>query len=83
MKQVLQRLEQHGIQTRKSKCAFLCTAVEYLGLKGVTLHTLESKVKAVVEAPHPRDVQELHLFFRTSPLLWQILAKPLNLATSP
>ena len=31
IKQVLQRLEQYGIRARKSKCAFMCQAVEYLG----------------------------------------------------
>ena len=64
VKQVLQRLEQYGIRARKSKCAFMCTAVEYLGhrVDSKGLHTLESKVKAVVEAPHPRDVQELRSF---------------------
>ena len=64
MKQVLQRLEQCGIRARKSKCAFICTAIEYLGHRVVSigLHTLESKVAAVVDAPLPRDVQELRSF---------------------
>ena len=64
VKQVLQCLEQYGIRARKSKCAFMCTAVEYLGhrVDSKGLHTLESKVKAVVEAPRPRDLQELRSF---------------------
>ena len=64
VKQVLQRLEQYGIRARKTKCAFMCTAVEYLGhrIDSKGLHTLESKVTAVVDAPHPRDVQELRSF---------------------
>ena len=64
VKQVLKRLEQYGIRARKSKCAFMCTAVEYLGhrVDSKGLHTLESKVAAVVDAPCPRDVQELRSF---------------------
>ena len=64
VKQVLQRLEQYGIRARKSKCAFMCTAVEYLGhrVDSTGLHTLESKVAAVLDAPRPRDVQELRSF---------------------
>ena len=64
MKQVLQRLEQYGIRARKSKCAFMCTAVKYLKhrVDSKGLHTLESKVTAVVNAPHHHDVQELRSF---------------------
>ena len=64
VKQVLQRLEQYGIRARKTKCAFMCAAVEYLGhrVDSKGLHTLESKVTAVMDAPHPCDVQELHSF---------------------
>ena len=40
VKLVLKRLEQYGIRARKSKCAFMCTAVEYLG------HRVDSKVYA-------------------------------------
>ena len=59
VKQVLQRLEQYGIRARKTKYAFMCTAVEYLGhrVDSNGLHTLESKVTAVVDAPRPRDVE--------------------------
>ena len=31
VQRALQRLEQYGIRARKSKCAFMCQAVEYLG----------------------------------------------------
>ena len=42
----------------------MCTAVEYLGhrVDSKGLHTLESKVTAVMDAPRPRDVQELRSF---------------------
>ena len=71
VKQVLQRLEQYGIRVRKTKCVFMCTAMEYLGHRtdSMGLHTLESKITAVVNAPRPCDVQELRSFFRTRTLL--------------
>ena len=64
LKRVLQRLEQYGIQARKTKCAFMCKAVEYLGYRidSEGLHTLDSKVNAILKAPHPRNVQELRSF---------------------
>ena len=64
LRQVLQRLEQYGIRARRSKCAFMCEAVEYLGhrVDAEGLHTLDTKVTAVLEAPSPQDVQELRSF---------------------
>ena len=64
LKKVLERLEQYGIQARKSKCAFMCEAVEYLGhrVDSEGLHTLDNKVTAVLKAPSPKDVQELRSF---------------------
>jgi len=42
----------------------MCMVVEYLGhtVDSKGFHSLESKVKAVAEAPHPRDQKELHSF---------------------
>ena len=64
VQKVLQRLEQYGICARKSKCAFMRQAVEYLGhrIDADGLHTLDSKVAAIQQAPSPRDVQELRSF---------------------
>ena len=64
LQKVLERLEQYGIQTRKSKCVFMFEAVEYLGhrIDSGGLHTLDSKVTAVLEAPCPKNLQELRLF---------------------
>ena len=55
VKQVLQRLEQCVIRARGTKCAFMCTAVEYLGhrIDSKGLHILESTVTAVVDALCP------------------------------
>ena len=61
---VLERLQKHGVRVKREKCAFLQTSVEYLGhqVDADGLHTLDSKLQAVVEAPAPRDVQELRSF---------------------
>ena len=65
LEMVLQRLEQYNIRAKKAKCAFMCDAVEYLGhhIDADGLHTLSSKVKAIQDAPHPQNVQELRSFW--------------------
>ncbi len=62
--EVLRRLEQAGLRVKKGKCQFLAPAVTYLGhrIDAEGLHPLPDKVKAVHEAPAPRDVTELKSF---------------------
>ena len=62
--QVLQRLQIAGMRLKKGKCAFMLPSVSYLGhvINAEGLHTAESKVQAVVEAPEPRNVTELRSF---------------------
>ena len=62
--QVLQRLESAGMRLKREKCAFLLKSVSYLGhvISEEGLHTAESKVKAVVEAPDPRNISEVRSF---------------------
>ena len=64
LEEVLCRLQEHGVRLKREKCCFYKTSVEYLGhsidAKGV--HTTKSKVKAIQEAPIPRNVQELRSF---------------------
>ena len=64
VEKVLQRLQQYGIRAKRSKCAFHCQAVEYLGhcIDATGLHTTTSKVQAIAEAPQPRNAQELRSF---------------------
>ena len=49
---------------KKEKCTFLGESVEYLGHKVDKhgLHTVPEKMRAIVEAPHPKTVQELVSF---------------------
>ena len=62
--QVLSRLQRAGMRLKKDKCAFLLPSVTYLGhiISAQGLHTEDSKVKAIVDAPAPRDVTELRSF---------------------
>ncbi len=62
--QVLQRLEQNGLRMKQSKCAFLQASTEYLGhrVDAEGLHTLPSKVEAIINAPEPTNVQQLRSF---------------------
>lgn len=61
---VLQRLQDHGLRVNKDKCSFLQNSIIYLGhrIDKFGLHPTESKVKAVKEAPTPRNVSELRSF---------------------
>ena len=64
LEQVLQRLETVGMRLKKSKCQFLKPSVEYLGhrVDSTDLHPTEDKLKAVAEAPPPRNLKELRSF---------------------
>ena len=61
---VFERLQQHGFRLKQEKCAFMQESVEYLGhrIDAEGLHALPSKVDAIVNAPEPRNVQELRSF---------------------
>ena len=61
LEQVLKRVKEYGLRVKQMKCEFLNELVEYLGHKG--LHTLLTKVTAIVEAPELQNVQELRSFF--------------------
>lgn len=58
---VLDHLEKAGFRARKSKCQFMVPSVSYLGhlIDQLGLHPLQEKVKAVKEAPSPKNVSEL------------------------
>ena len=64
LREVLKRLKAHGLRAKKEKCYFLRESVEYLGhrVDAEGLHTLPSKVKAIVDAPAPQNIQQLRSF---------------------
>ena len=69
------------MRLKREKCAFLLKSVSYLGhaISEEYLHTVESKVKAVVEAPDPRNISELRSFLGTVKYYEKFLP---NLATT-
>ena len=64
LRKVLQRLKEHGIRLKKSKCEFLKPSVQYLGhrIDADGIHATDSKLKAITEAPTPKNLQELRSF---------------------
>ena len=64
LEEVLRHLQKHGVRLRKKKCHFLQESVEYLGhcVDNLGIHTSNKKVKAILEAPAPRNLQQLRSF---------------------
>ena len=62
--EVLRRFAHHEINLKREKCFFLQDNVEYLGhhIDTEGLHTMQQKVKAIIEARRPTDVSELKSF---------------------
>ena len=62
--EVLCRLQTAGLRLKSSKCLFMAPSVEYLGhvIDSAGLHPRKAKVKAITEAPAPRNVTELRSF---------------------
>ena len=64
LEEVLRRLEQNNLRIKKPKCEFFKDSVEYLGhcVDAQGLHTLPSKVEAILRAPDPENLQQLRSF---------------------
>ena len=62
--EVLHRIQSAGLRLRSSKCLFMAPSVEYLGhvIDAAGLHPTKAKVKAITEAPDPKNVAELRSF---------------------
>ncbi|KAK3528991.1 hypothetical protein QTP70_014114 [Hemibagrus guttatus] len=60
----LERLKEYGLRVCEDKCEFFQFSVEYLGhvIDASGLHTSPSKVKAIVDAPVPKNVSQLRSF---------------------
>ena len=61
---MLSRLREVGLSLNRAKCVSLAESVDYLGFKvdAEGVHPLPAKVRAVEEAPTPRNVSELKSF---------------------
>ena len=64
MKKVLQRLREHKLYEKLSKCTFYQKEIQYLGhiisTQGIAVDP--SKIKAIKEWPIPRNVSEVRSF---------------------
>uniref|UniRef100_A0A1A7YSF0 Gypsy retrotransposon integrase-like protein 1 n=2 Tax=Iconisemion striatum TaxID=60296 RepID=A0A1A7YSF0_9TELE len=62
--EVLTRLNEAGLRLKRNKCVFMRDEVEYLGYRvdAQGLHPMDKKVKAIHEAPAPKNVTELKSF---------------------
>ena len=61
---VLTRLQDAGLRLKKEKCAFRQKSYTYLGhvIDAEGIHPTEDKVRAVLNAPAPQNVQELRSY---------------------
>ena len=64
LEEVLKRLLRHGIHVKLSKCRFLQPSVVFIGhrIDADGIHPLKEKLKAILQAPAPTNVQELRSF---------------------
>ncbi|PAA81872.1 hypothetical protein BOX15_Mlig030612g1 [Macrostomum lignano] len=64
LEQVLRRLQQSGLRCGLSKCSFMQQSISYLGhrIDAEGLHPLQDKVRAIQDAPPPRDQTQLRSF---------------------
>lgn len=61
LNKVLQRFRERGVRLKQSKCKFMQTSVTFLGYRMDEdgIHPTEDKIRAIQEAPRPRNVSEL------------------------
>jgi transposase InsO family protein len=64
LREVFRRLQAVGLRIKLAKCDFFKPRVCYLGhvIDKDGLHPDERKIKALLDAPHPRDLQQLRAF---------------------
>ena len=61
LENVLHKLQAHSVRVKKEKCQFLQSSVQYLGhmIDSEGIHARNTKLKAIIEAPKPKNLQEL------------------------
>jgi len=64
LEEVLRRLQDNGVRLKREKCSFYQRSVEYLGhcISADGVHTTKEKTQAMLDAPEPKNVQELQSF---------------------
>ena len=83
LEKVLEKLQNAGLHLNYDKCSFLQPSIEYLGhrIDKEGLHPTHEKVKAIKDAPCPRNITELHSFLGLTISLCQIFQINLLLST--
>ena len=68
MRKVFQLLRSHSLFAKESKCEFFAKEVKYLGhiifQEGIRMDP--EKVRAILEWPHPTNLEELQIFLGLS-----------------
>lgn len=61
---VFQRLMEYGVKVNQDKCVYFENSVTYLGhkLDAEGIHPDKEKVKAVIEAPEPKDASQVRAY---------------------
>ena len=64
VREVLRRLQHHGLYAKVPKCTFHTDSVEYLGyiLFPSSLQMVEDKIKVILDWPTPRKVKDIQSF---------------------
>ena len=64
LEEVLRHLLRHGIHVKWAKCRFLQPSVDFLGhrVDAEGIHATEDKLRAIVQAPAPKNINELRSF---------------------
>ena len=64
LEEVLKRIEEEGLRLNVNKCLFMASQVTFLGYKidAKGLHPLPDKVRAVENAPSPKNTTELKAY---------------------
>ena len=81
LKGVLHKLKEAGMRLKRKKCFFMRPEVEYLGhrISQKGLQPTKEKVKAIAEAPRPKNITELKAFLGLLNFYGKFLS---NLATT-
>ncbi|XP_043063528.1 uncharacterized protein K02A2.6-like [Drosophila ficusphila] len=82
LNEVLTRMDQAGLRLRKEKCQFGVSSIEFLGFKvdALGIRPSADKVKAIHEAPPPKEKKQLQAFLGLTNFYHSFLPKKATIA---